>query len=219
MKSTSSKSLPKDEATQLNALLKHLSQLPEAVEFVKPVDYKGLGLDDYPQVIKQPMDLNSVRKKLKGNKYQSLQEAVADIQLIWDNCKLYNVQDSPIVRQAYLMEKSMNAYLAQNVASNSPRKRSREDALEPRPFDHITYEDKIELSEKVRRVSHETLAKIVQIVQADCPAAYEELDNDRVQVKVDALDLSTFNKINELAFTFNRPEEPRSSPAKKPKKS
>jgi hypothetical protein len=80
--------------TRLLALVKHLEHLPEAFEFLKPVDYKTLGLDDYPLIVKKPMDISSVKKKLKQNKYNSVNDALQDLSLIWENCRAYNVVDS-----------------------------------------------------------------------------------------------------------------------------
>lgn len=38
--------------------------------FLEPVDYVALKLMDYPTIIKRPMDLGTVRKKLEGGQYQ-----------------------------------------------------------------------------------------------------------------------------------------------------
>ena len=53
-----------------------------------------MGLDDYPLIIKQPMDLGTVKKNLKNNKYTYLNEVFDDLQLIWNNCKTYNMKGS-----------------------------------------------------------------------------------------------------------------------------
>ena len=62
-------------------------------------------LHDYPQIIKNPMDLGTVKSKLLSGKYKTYEEVFADIQLIWDNCKLYNQAGSPITRICEAMEK------------------------------------------------------------------------------------------------------------------
>jgi Bromodomain len=67
-----------------------LEKKPEASDFLRPVDYKAFGLDDYPLIIKHPMDLSTVKKKLKSSKYSSVSEVTADLMLIWDNCRTYN---------------------------------------------------------------------------------------------------------------------------------
>lgn len=54
----------------------------------------GLGLHDYLEIIKTPMDLGTVKKNLKANKYKFVEEAISDINLVWENCKTYNAQGS-----------------------------------------------------------------------------------------------------------------------------
>ncbi len=82
-----------DKALQL---IKNLEKLPEAVNFLKPVDYKNLGLIDYPQIIKKPMDISTIRKKIKQDKYSTIEEVIEDLNLIWDNCRAYNQSGSVI---------------------------------------------------------------------------------------------------------------------------
>ena len=36
------------------------------------------------------MDLGTVRDNLKKGKYKEVRKVLDDIQLVWDNCKLYN---------------------------------------------------------------------------------------------------------------------------------
>ena len=55
-----------------------------------------MGLADYFDIIKNPMDLGTVKKNLKANKYKFVEEFLADIELIWDNCKAYNAEGSVI---------------------------------------------------------------------------------------------------------------------------
>ena len=40
------------------------------------------------------MDLGTANQKLKTEKYRFVEEALDDIQLIWDNCKTYNHPDT-----------------------------------------------------------------------------------------------------------------------------
>ena len=43
--------------------------------FRVPVDWKGMGLFDYPTLIKKPMDLGSVKRNINARKYKSIPEA------------------------------------------------------------------------------------------------------------------------------------------------
>lgn len=54
----------------------------------------GIGLMDYPNVVKYPMDLGTVRDRLRDNEYVNVEECLDDIQLVWDNCKNYNAEGS-----------------------------------------------------------------------------------------------------------------------------
>lgn len=61
-----------------------------AEPFREPVAYKELGLLDYPTIIQKPMDLGTVKKKLKERQYASPADVNADVQLVWSNCMTYN---------------------------------------------------------------------------------------------------------------------------------
>ncbi|CCK72313.1 SAGA histone acetyltransferase complex subunit SPT7 KNAG_0J02330 [Huiozyma naganishii CBS 8797] len=61
---------------------------------------------NYHQIIKKSMDLNTVLKKLKTFQYESKQEFVDDIMLIWKNCLTYNSDPSHFLRaHAIAMQK------------------------------------------------------------------------------------------------------------------
>jgi hypothetical protein len=48
------------------------------------------GLHDYFDVIKHPMDLGTVRKRLDQFKYFEIEKFAADVKLTFDNAALYN---------------------------------------------------------------------------------------------------------------------------------
>ncbi|KAK9810588.1 hypothetical protein WJX73_002805 [Symbiochloris irregularis] len=51
---------------------------------------------NYYEIIKQPMDLGTIQKKLQKGQYSSPQEFVADMRLTWANCHLYNKKESEV---------------------------------------------------------------------------------------------------------------------------
>ena len=55
-----------------------------------------MGIPDYPNIIKNPMDLSTLKKNLLKGKYSELEQFVADLSLIWENCRTYNMPDSYI---------------------------------------------------------------------------------------------------------------------------
>lgn len=50
-----------DELDQCKQLLSSIMDMPEAGAFLEPVDWKQLGLTDYPQIITKPMDLGTIK--------------------------------------------------------------------------------------------------------------------------------------------------------------
>ncbi|XP_043951816.1 bromodomain-containing protein 3-like [Gambusia affinis] len=68
--------------------------------FYMPVDAKALGIHDYHDIIKYPMDLSTVKKKMDGGQYQDAQQFAADIRLIFSNCYKYNPSHHTVVGMA-----------------------------------------------------------------------------------------------------------------------
>jgi len=91
----------------LGLVLKRLLKLRDAEIFRNPVDWKGMGLDDYPTVIKEPMDLGTMMEKNSSGKYNQ-GDAVfwSDLELIWHNCELYNGADGTYGRLAQRMREA-----------------------------------------------------------------------------------------------------------------
>ncbi|OJD13847.1 hypothetical protein AJ78_05743 [Emergomyces pasteurianus Ep9510] len=54
---------------------------------------------DYYNIIKRPMDLGTMTKKLKAVQYKSKQEFVEDLNLIWTNCLKYNANPEHFLRK------------------------------------------------------------------------------------------------------------------------
>lgn len=97
-------------ATDTYILLFHRHHFP-IEPFREPVDWQALGLFDYPQLIKKPMDLGLVKKKLKENKYKSIHDAADDFRLIWKNCMAYNADGSDFYNLAQVRDQRFVVYV------------------------------------------------------------------------------------------------------------
>ncbi|XP_041370721.1 bromodomain-containing protein 3-like isoform X2 [Gigantopelta aegis] len=65
--------------------------------FYKPVDAQALGLHDYYDIIKKPMDLGTIRRKLESREYSTPSEVAEDVRVIFTNCYRYNPPESDVV--------------------------------------------------------------------------------------------------------------------------
>ena len=72
-----------------------LYKSPLAWLFRDPVDTSVY--TDYRDVVKTPMDLNTIRKKLRRRMYSSVKEWQDDVNLIWKNCQSYNGHDYDVI--------------------------------------------------------------------------------------------------------------------------
>ncbi|KAG5834713.1 hypothetical protein ANANG_G00264510 [Anguilla anguilla] len=68
--------------------------------FYKPVDADALQLHDYHEIIKHPMDLSTVKKKMDERQYLDAQGFAADVRLMFSNCYKYNPPDHEVVAMA-----------------------------------------------------------------------------------------------------------------------
>ncbi|KAJ2437933.1 hypothetical protein GGF42_008465 [Coemansia sp. RSA 2424] len=78
------------------SLLGKLKRDESSWPFLKPVDPVALGVPTYFDLVKNPMDLSTVQKKLAKKSYRFVADFVADIQLIIDDCFLFNIPDTPV---------------------------------------------------------------------------------------------------------------------------
>ena len=77
-------------------LLKGLQSHTHGWVFNAPVDPVELGLPDYFDIIKKPMDLGTVSKKLDNGMYHFIEDFAAEVNLTFDNAITYN-EDGSVV--------------------------------------------------------------------------------------------------------------------------
>ncbi len=89
-------------------VLKSLQSHNHGWVFNTPVDPVELGLPDYFQVIKRPMDLGTIKKRLENGCYTSLEDFQADVYLTFDNAMLYNPEGSVVYNMAQEMKEKFS---------------------------------------------------------------------------------------------------------------
>ncbi|EOX98604.1 Global transcription factor group, putative isoform 4 [Theobroma cacao] len=73
--------------------------------FNSPVDVVGMGLHDYYDIIKNPMDLGTVKSRMAKNFYGSPLDFAADVRLTFNNAMLYN----PKGHEVYMLAEQLLA--------------------------------------------------------------------------------------------------------------
>ncbi|ORE10821.1 Bromodomain-containing protein [Rhizopus microsporus var. microsporus] len=103
----------------LNKLWKHPCSFP----FQQPVDPVLYNIPDYFDIIKHPMDLSTIEKKM--DEYKSKEEFIADVELMFYNCFLYNNPTDPVCDQARELEKLFKKQLPKLRASPATDKKEK----------------------------------------------------------------------------------------------
>ncbi|XP_065220342.1 histone lysine acetyltransferase CREBBP-like [Planococcus citri] len=89
---------PEDLQRSFMPVLQKLYQQEESAPFREPVDPLQLGIPDYLDIIKQPMDLSTIRGKLDVGQYVDPWNFVDDVWLMFDNVLLYNKKTSRVYK-------------------------------------------------------------------------------------------------------------------------
>ncbi|KAJ3372619.1 hypothetical protein GGF31_001639 [Allomyces arbusculus] len=83
--------MTEDEWKKCRKIARKLREKKSADPFLKPVT----GVRKYYDVIKQPMDLSTIRKKLEDREYATVGSFEADVNRMFDNCFKFNAKDDP----------------------------------------------------------------------------------------------------------------------------
>uniref|UniRef100_A0A8C8Y7T6 Bromodomain-containing protein 2 n=1 Tax=Panthera leo TaxID=9689 RepID=A0A8C8Y7T6_PANLE len=113
--------------------------------FYKPVDAEALELHDYHDIIKHPMDLSTVKKKMDSREYPDAQGFAADIRLMFSNCYKYNPPDHEVVAMARKLQlKAVHEQLAalSQAPVNKPKRKKEKKEKEKKKKDKDKDKDK-----------------------------------------------------------------------------
>jgi len=100
-------------------VIQSVLRMKRAQPFSTPVDAKALGLVDYHRIVRKPMDLgtimSNIKRQIKSGEgiYGSAAEVYKDVCLVWDNCKLYNLEGSPIYADCLMVQKAFEKHWAE----------------------------------------------------------------------------------------------------------
>jgi len=160
--------------------------------FREPVDWKTLGLFDYPQIIKRPMDLGQVKRKIESGKYKDIHDAADDMRLIWKNCMQYNADGSDFYNLAQSMSKKFedkfNKILKDISASNADSKGKV--SVEP------TLEEKRTFAKLLYKITKEELGRVITELDSKCASALTKNSaEDEVEINVDHISPGVFHEI------------------------
>ena len=183
----SSDALSGESLASCKTVVRDLRKHKDAHFFLEPVDWKALGIKDYPAIIKRPMDLGTIMKRLEAGHYSSVLDMAADVDLVWNNAMTHNQDESYIYQVAADLKAFADRKMAPLVAA----------AREAGDLPHeLTFEMKRQLNENAALLSSKDLYGMVGIVEDGCKRAIDQSSPQEVEIDIDSLDLQTFLKID-----------------------
>ncbi|XP_014482621.1 PREDICTED: homeotic protein female sterile-like isoform X3 [Dinoponera quadriceps] len=141
--------------------------------FYKPVDAELLGLHDYHDIIKKPMDLGTVKSKMDNREYKTAQEFASDVRLIFTNCYKYNPPDHDVVsmarklqdifemRYAKIPDEPIGGMVAMKGTSSSASSTGEEDSSDSDDSGEELRNQKLIALEQELKVMQEEMRKLV----------------------------------------------------------
>lgn len=190
-----------------------------AEPFREPVAWKALGLTDYPKVIKQPMDLGTIRDRLKKGQYKTLFQVGEDVRLVWTNCMTYNADGSDFYKLADMLHKKWDdkytkllqdcsaaaAVVASKVGSAGLDPAAAAAAATASSLSNMSSSAKASLQQKrefaksLFTIGKEDLGRVLVEVEAKCPAAIvRNASEDELELNVDKIPVGLLKELSEF---------------------
>ncbi|XP_044248785.2 bromodomain adjacent to zinc finger domain protein 2B isoform X1 [Drosophila takahashii] len=91
------------ELAVCKTLLGEMELHEDSWPFLLPVNTKQF--PTYRKIIKIPMDLSTIKKKLLDLSYKAREDFCVDVRQIFDNCEMFNEDDSPVGKAGHGMRK------------------------------------------------------------------------------------------------------------------
>lgn len=76
--------------------------------FLQPVDPVALGIPNYTEIVKNPMDLGTIQTKLANNQYENGEGFEKDVRLVFTNCYLFNPKGNDVHAMGQKLEQIFN---------------------------------------------------------------------------------------------------------------
>ncbi|KAF7457981.1 Bromodomain protein [Cryptosporidium felis] len=177
---------------EYNDILSQLRELEDSEAFLEPVNWRKLGLDDYPGIVKNPMDLKTISRKVKSNSYLNAEQFWADLDLIWYNCQLYNHESSDVYQQSIRMEKFANNLkesFLQSVSKTSHKRKCEFDSQSDSENDETTdISRRTLLCLRISRLTPELLALVVRHIYSQDQQVIQHCGENRFAIDFEFMD-------------------------------
>jgi hypothetical protein len=111
---------PEKDLTPCQILIGELETSDDSWPFLFPVNTKQF--PTYKKIIKQPMDIATIKKKLENGTYKTREDFCDDVRLIFANCEIFNEDDSPVGKAGHAMRHLFDTRWVELIGLNDSSK-------------------------------------------------------------------------------------------------
>ena len=62
----------------------------------------------------------------------------------------------------------------------------------------VSFDDRLKFTDNVRKLTIEQMTQLIKLIQEECPSVIDDIDSDKLQIKVDFIDKVSFEKFMEF---------------------
>lgn len=173
--------------------------------FMQPVTDEDV--PGYSGVIKNPMDLSTMRKKFDTKAYSNFQEFVSDLELIVDNCYKFNSPGTEVYNCCEEFERAIKGLVGKqkdpDSRINDLRKKIGQLMSELRELEKqksltkkiFSLSDREKIGQSIIGMNRTETERVAEIVQRHC--AYEYIDNDEIELNMQTIPDEVVGEISE----------------------
>lgn len=208
------------DRTWLEGALRIVEKLEaeEKIEpFTQPVSKLFDYLPGYFELVKHPMDLSTVKRKLTRGTYSTVAQFASDMRQIWTNAQIYNEPQSELYTSSLelssrfeeLVKDFKGAELSSMPQKKPQRKQKRSESPQEEP-NGFNSEKRLELA---RMINSLTLNDKVQIWKIYAKYDGRILGSSEVVINIEKLPKGAFNEIYDyVKNTISKTQHPNQQP-------
>lgn len=190
--------------------------------------YILIGLTDYPILIPNPMDLGTIKKRIKNKEYTSFLQCGEDVKLIWKNCMTYNADGSDFYKLAQSLYKRWDsqytkflndigamdvtttggnqpslATSSSNITTGTTSNGGNGTQPQHAADRKVTLQEKRNLAKSFYQLTKEDLGKVLIEIEKRTPAAIKRnASEDELDLIMDAIDVPTMFFLNTMVHEY-----------------
>ncbi|MES1915844.1 MAG: hypothetical protein MHM6MM_007736 [Cercozoa sp. M6MM] len=183
-----------------------LAEKENAVWFREPVDPEALGIPNYFDVVKKPMDLQTLAERLKAQHYDNIPAFLEEGRLVWSNAVAFNGENSACGIDALLLSREFEERVRE-IEAEAERCQSQALTHAHRVRDRyqgrkVGEKELQQLTDLLSKLDNKQVADVIDIVSEFCAEALTPAGGDDLALEITKIDATTLHYLLDFCNTI-----------------